>query len=151
MLEFWNKAGGIHYKIREKLYQLRTSGITVQQDGAKAHTGHDSVNVINQYIQQGGWNSILVNQPTQSPDLKMLDLGLFHGMKSKADGIKGDGRNIDTCIQRMLQSFQEYSPRSIEIVWGVLIEIYRLILDQNGDNDYELPHSEVRRRSRTCQ
>jgi hypothetical protein len=71
----WNRAGGIHFKIREKLYQLRTSGIIIQQDGAKAHIGHDSVNVINQYIQQGGWNSILVNQPAQSPDLKMLDLG----------------------------------------------------------------------------
>ena len=69
-------------------------------------------------------------------------------MKSKADGIKGDGRNIDTCIQRMLQAFQEYSPRSIEIVWGVLFEVYRLILEENGDNDYELPHSGVRHRGR---
>ena len=76
----------------------------------------------------------------------MLDLGLLHGMKSKADGIKGDGRNIDSYLQRMLQAFQEYSPRSIEIVWGVLFEVYRLILDQNGENDYELPHSGVRRR-----
>jgi hypothetical protein len=53
----------------------------------------------------------------------MLDLGLFHGMNSAADDIKG--RNTDVCIQRMTQAFEEYSATSIEIVWGLLFEVYR--------------------------
>jgi hypothetical protein len=81
----------------------------------------------------------------------MLDLGLFHGIKSKADDIKGDGRNIDTCIQRMKQAFEEYSPTSIEIVWGILFEVYRLVLQDNGNNSYKVPHSGVRRRGRVNQ
>ena len=72
--------------------------------------------VINQFIQQGGWNCTLVNPPAQSPDLKLLHLGLFHLMKSNADGIKGNGRNIDTSVERMEISFEEYSSESISIV-----------------------------------
>ena len=55
-------------------------------------------------------------------------------MKSAADSIKGDGRHIDTCIQRMMQAYAEYDSTRIEIVWGVLFEqVYRLlILEDNG-------------------
>ena len=81
----------------------------------------------------------------------MLDLGLFHGMKSAADAIKGDGRNIDTCTQRMKQAFQDYEASTIETVWGVLFEVYRLILEDNGNNSFKLPHSGVRRRGRVNQ
>lgn len=35
----------------------------------------------------------------------IADLGLFNGMKAKVNGINGDGRNIDTCEQRMVRSF----------------------------------------------
>lgn len=147
-LNFWTKRGGIRDMLRQKLPHLKYTGLVVQQDGATPHTGHGVAHAINQFIQQGGWNCTLVNQPAQSPDLNLLDLGLFHGMKSNADGIKGNGRNIDTCIERMELSFQEYSSDSISIVWGVLFEVYRLILDDNGSNSFKLPHSGVRRRGR---
>ena len=80
-----------------------------QQAGATPHTGHGVAHTINQPIHQGGWNCALVNPPAQSPDLNLLDLGLFRRMKSNADGIKGNGRNIETCIQRMDLSFKDYS------------------------------------------
>ena len=92
-----------------KLPHLKCTGIVVQQDGATPHSGHGVAHVINQFIQQGGWNCTLVNQPAQSPDLKLLHLGLFHLMKSNADGIKGNGRNIDISVERMEISFEEYS------------------------------------------
>ena len=69
-------------------------------------------------------------------------------MKSAADSVKGDGRNINTCIQRMMQAYAEYDSTRIEIVWGVLFEVYRLILEDNGNNQYKVPHSGVRRRGR---
>jgi hypothetical protein len=55
-------------------------------------------------------------------------------MKSAADDIKDDGRNIniDICIQRMTQAFEEYSATSIEIVWGVLFKVYPLILQDDS-------------------
>ena len=43
----------------------------------------------------------------------MLDLGLCNGMKANADGIEGDGRNIDTCVQRMVSLFVEYDATTI--------------------------------------
>lgn len=147
----WQQPNGIRAGIRRKLYHRKTSGIIIQQDGATPHTGCASVDIINAYIQQGNWNCTLITQPAQSPDLNLLDLGLFHGMKSEADGIKGDGRNIDTCIQRMKEAFASYDPTSIEINWGVLFEVYRLILQDNGNNSFKVPHSGVRRRGRVNQ
>jgi hypothetical protein len=141
-------ADQIRAKIRELLPHLRYTGIIIQQDGATPHTGHDAVNRINQYIQQGNWHCILVNQPPQSPDLNLLDLGLFHGMKSAADAIKGKGRSINTCIERMVLSFTSYPSETIQIVWAVLFDIYRLIRLHGGNNDYKLPHTGIRRRGR---
>ena len=75
------RPGGILAHIREKLRHLKTSGIVIQQDEATPHTGHGTVDTINAYIHQHGWNCTLVNEPPQSPDLNLLDLSLFHGMK----------------------------------------------------------------------
>ena len=48
-----------------------------------------------------------------------------------------------------MQAYAEYdSTRILEIVWGVLFEVYRLILEDNGNNQYKVPHSGVRRRDR---
>jgi hypothetical protein len=94
----WKKAGGfLRTRIRAELYHRKTLGIIILQDGATPHsTGRASVDIINEYIQRGYWNCTLVTQPAKSPDLNMLDLRLFHGMKSASDDIKDDGRNIDS-------------------------------------------------------
>ena len=93
----------------------KNSSIFIHQDGATLHTGRASVDTINDYIQQGNWNCTLVTQPAQSPDLNLLDLGSFHGMKAEVDGIKCDGRTIDTCIQKMKEAFASYDSTSIAI------------------------------------
>ena len=48
------------------------------------------------------------------------------------DSIKCYGRSIETFIQRMMQAYAEYDPTHIEVVWGVLFEVYHLILEDNG-------------------
>ena len=107
-VNLWQKPVGIRQCIREILRHLKFSGIVVQQDGARPHIG--AVAQINAYIQQNNCNITLV---TCSPDLNMLDLGLCNGMKANADGIEGDGRNIDTCVQRMVSLFVEYDATTI--------------------------------------
>ena len=72
-------------------------------------------------------------------------------MKSEVDGNKGNGRNIDTCIQRMKEAFASYETTSNAINWGVLFEVYRLRLQDNGKNCKQVPHSGVRRRGRVNQ
>lgn len=67
-------------------------------------------------------------------------------MKSAADSIKGDGRNIESSIQRMMQAYANYNSTRIEIIWGVLFEVYFLISEDNGNNQYKVPHSGMRRR-----
>lgn len=96
------------------------TGIVVQQDGARPHIGGRT-----------DWNATLVSQSPQSPDLNLLDLG----MKSKADTIKGDDRNIDLCVDTMVKAFEDYASRAIEVVWGVLYLPSYII--------YKLPHAGV--------
>ena len=66
------------------------------------HTGHASVDNIDDDIQHGNRNDrTLVTLPAQSPALNLLDLGLFQEMKSEADGMMVSKVMVDTLIQRM--------------------------------------------------
>ena len=147
-VSYFTQADGIVAKIRERLHHLRYSGIQLQQDGARPHIGGGAVTLINAALQDNNWNAWMVNQSPQSPDLNVLDLGLFHGMKKNADTIKGTGQDIKTCVERMHLAYQQYPSDRLQHVYGVLYEVYRLTLASNGDNSYKLPHSGVRRRLR---
>lgn len=147
-VDFYTRAGGIMDKIRALLPHLKDTGIRVQHDGAKPHTGLNAEARINACLGANNWNCTVFRQPAQSPDLNVLDLGLFHGMKSSADGIKGTGRNINTCIERMNLAFDTYPRDSISAVYGCLFQVYRLIRAGGGGNGYKVPHSGVRARGR---
>ena len=55
-----------------------------------------------------GWNEILVRQSSQCPVLIVLDLGLFHGLKTVAHSIAGIGQNVEKCIDKMTKAFNQY-------------------------------------------
>ena len=145
-VDFYTRVGGVRDRIRQQLHHLKEHDIQLQHYGARPHTGQGAVQRINDYLQQDNWRATLVTQPPQIPDLNVLDLGLFNGLKRKADRVKGAGKNIDTCIERMRQAYQDYDSNAIGSVYGVLYEVYRLIVFCNGDNTYKLPHAGVRTR-----
>ena len=142
-----NEFEGIRTKIRAKLYHLRETGIEVQQDGATPHMGQFEAR-INDILSAGNWNCRLINQSAQSPDLNIMDLGLFHSMKVDADAIKGDGRSLAKIVDRVERCYAAYPSYKIAINFGVLHEIYRLVLESDGDNAYKIPHSRVRAHGR---
>ncbi len=49
-------------------------------------------------------------------------------------------------MSNVKEAFRDYDWQSLDRIDGVLKSIYRSILLCKGDNDYELPHSAVRKR-----
>jgi hypothetical protein len=81
--ELFTMAGGVLDSIKEKMPWMQGQPLKIQQDGARPHTGHNNNARIAQAGSTDGWIITVINQPAQSPDLNILDLGLFHSLKNK--------------------------------------------------------------------
>jgi hypothetical protein len=55
--------------------------IKIQQDNAKSHMPSNHHNV-KEHGCSDGWNIDIVNQPPNSPDLNVLDLGFFNAIQT---------------------------------------------------------------------
>ena len=69
--------------------------IWIQQDNAKPHVPMDDMK-FRLAVQETGLDIRLMNQPPNSPDLNVLDLGFFASLQSLTD--KRIARNIDELI-----------------------------------------------------
>ena len=137
-------------RIRRLLPHFRASGIRVQHDGAKPHTGLGTEDVIRAAMLHGGWNIRLVRQPAQFPILNVCDLGFFCGWKTMAHSIKGNGHNMDAIVDKATRAWDRYPWQRIATVWGALHTVYRNVLHADGDNMLNkmsvVTHSNVRNR-----
>jgi hypothetical protein len=122
--------------------------LIVQQDGARAHTGKGNVDRFNELGREDGWNIQVVTQPAQSPDLNVNDLGFFRSMKTRVEALKAPGATLDTMMDGVEQAWEEYDVPTLEIIWAHQLECYRRILEQEGGNFYEAPHSNIGKRQR---
>ena len=80
----------------------------------------------------------IINQPPNSPDMNVLDLGFFNSLQSLAYGtISG---SIDELIANVQKEFNEYDPSTLNRVFltlqGYLIEVMK----DGGGNRYKIPH-----------
>jgi hypothetical protein len=87
---------------------------------------------------QTGFNIHLINQPPNSPDMNILDLGFFASLQSLTD--KTTSRNMDELIANVENEFQNYDPHDLRNVFltlqGCLIEVMKA----GGGNRYKIPH-----------
>jgi len=89
-------------------------------------------------IAQTGMDIRIINQPPNSPDMNVLDLGFFNSLQSLAYGtISG---SIDELIANVQKEFNEYDPSTLNRVFltlqGCLIEVMK----DGGGNRYKIPH-----------
>ena len=66
--------------IKEKVPRRHTT-LFIQQDNAGAHILRDDP-AFKEVVAQLGREVVLINQPPQSPDLNILDLGYFNSIQS---------------------------------------------------------------------
>ena len=88
--------------IREKLPRTsHRNTIKIQQDNARPHI-HSTNPLFKEASEKLGLNIEIVNQPPNSPDLNVLDLGYFNPFN-----IKKAPRNVDELIEAVSDSFEE--------------------------------------------
>jgi hypothetical protein len=148
--ELFTKEGGVIEKIKEKMPWMSDKILKIQHDGARPHTGQGNEQLISAHANTGTWRIRFVTQPAQSPDLNILDLGLFHSLKIKVNQLKVHAHNIDTLIAKVRQAFNAYDANTLDHIWAHLFNCYDCILTENGGNQYKPPHGGSRRRHRNA-
>ena len=111
--------------------------IYIQQDNAPSHVPVNDEEFA-AAVRHTGLDIRLVNQPANSPDLNVLDLGFFNSLQSLTyDRIS---RNLDDLIANVQHEFDNYDPETLNRVFltlqGYLIEVMK----DGGGNKYKIPH-----------
>ena len=111
--------------------------IYIQQDNAKPHIKSDDSEFI-KVATSDGFNIILTQQPPNSPDMNVNDLGWFRAIQSLQQQ-KGC-RKVEELVNAVMTSFNELTPHTLNKVFlslqGCMIEVMKI----KGDNSYKVPH-----------
>ncbi|CAN6331900.1 unnamed protein product, partial [Urochloa humidicola] len=111
--------------------------IWIQQDNARTHVPVDDEQFA-RAVAQTGLDIRLINQPANSPDMNVLDLGFFASLQSLTNTTTP--KNIDELIANVEKEYQKYDPANLRNVFltlqGCLIEVMKA----GGGNKYKIPH-----------
>ncbi|KAF0705499.1 hypothetical protein AaE_014485 [Aphanomyces astaci] len=108
--------------------------IYLQQDNASPHNC-----VTSQLLLQYGVEGIeAANQPANSPDLNILDLGYFNSIQSLQS--QKVTRTIEELVDAVNSSFHELPVDTLSKTFITLQKVMEKTLENMGKNDYKLPH-----------
>jgi hypothetical protein len=114
-----------------------TSGVWVQQDNAGPHRAMTSDLVKNQ-VALGTAKVEMLNQPPNSPDFNVLDLGFFNYIQSLQH--QKSTRTIDELIDAVENAFLEMPVDTLSKTFLTLQKVMEESMARQGSNDYKLPH-----------
>ncbi|XP_045831165.1 uncharacterized protein LOC123922494 [Trifolium pratense] len=115
--------------IRETIY--------IQQDNAPCHVPINDP-LFCRAAAEGGFDIRLICQPPNSPDLNVLDLGLFSAIQSLQQ--TEVARSVNELIQVVQQAFDNYSSIDSNKVFLTLQASMIVIMKIKGSNQYKTPH-----------
>lgn len=124
-------------EIREKWPSQLSKNIIIQQDNARPHLSNNDPH-FREAATAEGFNMVLVNQPPQSPDFNVLDLGLFRALQSLQ--YQTFPQTIDELIERVNEAYADFDPKLIKYVWITLQLVMVEALKVKGGNNYKIPH-----------
>ncbi|XP_021775181.1 uncharacterized protein LOC110739035 [Chenopodium quinoa] len=111
--------------------------VVIQWDNARPH----QVPTDDEFVAAttaNGFNIQFVFQPAQSPDLNVLDLGLFRSIQSLQ--YQSFPRDLEELIQKVKQSYDTFNPHVNKYIWVTLQKCMIKILKAEGGNKYKIPH-----------
>jgi len=85
-----------------------------------------------------GINVKIREQPPNSPDLNVLDLGIFRALQSCQ--FRNALKDVNDLIVQIKVTFNNYSPKSLDNVWLTLQMCMNEIIDHDGGNNYKIIH-----------
>jgi hypothetical protein len=117
--------------------ELAGQTIYIQQDNAPSHVPVNDKEFA-AAVAHTGLDIRLINQPANSPDLNVLDLGFFASLQSLTyDRIS---RNLDDLIRNVENEFQNYDPANLNRVFLTLQACMIEVMKDGGGNRYKIPH-----------
>ena len=133
-----------HFFISETVNGKLRHGI--QQDNTRPHVS-PSDQAIWEAGHKEGHNICVGNQPANSPDLNVLDLGYFTSIQALQQ--TKCAMDIDSLIEAVQASFEELSSTKLENTFVTLMTVMEQVLLKDGNNDYKIPHVKKQARIRS--
>ena len=124
--------------VRKQFWHAKTS-VVIQLDGARPHWKASIQPELEAALHFEGFKIKLVQQPSNSPDLNVLDLGFFSSLQRSSDRIRFGG-SIEDIVSNTMKAFESYPWETLERVWRSLFAVMACILAENGSNAFDLPH-----------
>ena len=78
-----------------------------------------------------------INQPANSPDLNVLDLGYFNAIQSFQHQRRST--SIEELVENVQQSYNDLSINQLHNIWITWQLVMLRVIECNGDNTYVLP------------
>ena len=117
-------------------WPMSNGRIQLQQDGAKTHILEDNVE-FKEAVDKIGLNLTVFTQLPNSPDTNILNLGFFRAIQSFNDDCPA---NEEELIKLVEKAYGEYPLRKLNHVWLTLPSCLNMIIENDGGNDYKIPH-----------
>ena len=117
-------------------WPTRNARIWLQQDGAKSHILEDDME-FKEAVDEIGLSLTVFTQSPNSPDTNILDLGFFRAIQSFNDDCPA---NEEELIKSVETAYGEYPFRKLNHVWLTLQSCLNMIIENDGGNDYKIPH-----------
>ncbi|CAM9375651.1 unnamed protein product [Laminaria digitata] len=108
--------------------------VFVQQDNAPAHNIADDPDIVTAGTADG-WNIRLINQPPNSPDTNILDLGFFNQSLQDRTTLN----TVDELIEEVGRVFAAQDAAVLGRVWTTYQAVLEQIMLAKGDNTFKLP------------
>ncbi|XP_057779466.1 uncharacterized protein LOC130998047 [Salvia miltiorrhiza] len=111
--------------------------VFIQQDNARPHICNDDLE-FREAATRDGFNINIVNQPPNSPDTNINDLGFFRAIQSLQTEIACS--DVDDLVNAVHKAYEDLDPMSLNCVFlslqGCMLETMKV----KGNNCYKLPH-----------
>ncbi|KAG2982954.1 hypothetical protein PC119_g20705 [Phytophthora cactorum] len=114
----------------------RVDPLRVQHDNANPH-GAVTRATVKQAAKEGGWDIRMEFQPPKSPDMNILDLGIFNAIQSVQ--YRQPTYKIDALIEIVMAAFNMGPSRTLDKCFLTLQKVMECIIRHAGDNDFRLP------------
>jgi hypothetical protein len=113
--------------------------IAIQHDNAPSHFREDDPAWIAMVNTEVNWRFKLDEQPANSPDTNVLDLGFFASIQTMQWGLE-PATTIDGLIANVIRAWENYPARTLDRVWLTHMSCLNEIVECYGGNFYKIPH-----------
>ncbi|XP_057530102.1 uncharacterized protein LOC130808661 [Amaranthus tricolor] len=131
--------------IRAKWPSMFSKDIIIQQDNAKPHIAPNDKEFVDE-ASKDGFNIQLVQQPPNSPDMNVLDLGFFRSIQALQ--FQKAAYNVRQLLKAVNLAFKNLNPQSLRFMFITLQACMIEVIKRKVGFDYHIPHMNKTKQAR---